>query len=58
MRWVMLALAIVSTAAPAQRATVDDVDPFIGTGVRGIPFPVRWRRSGWCSYRPTPTRGA
>ena len=39
MRWVMLALAIVSTAASAQRATVDDVDPFIGTGGEGHTYP-------------------
>lgn len=39
MRAIMLGLAILSADASAQRATIDDVDPLIGTGGEGHTFP-------------------
>ena len=38
-RGMMLVLAMLSASASAQRATVDDVDPFIGTGGEGHTYP-------------------
>jgi predicted alpha-1,2-mannosidase len=38
-RGMMLGLALLSASASAQRAMVDDVDPFIGTGGEGHSFP-------------------
>lgn len=39
MRWLVVALLLLSAAAPAQHRTIDDVDPFIGTGGEGHTFP-------------------
>lgn len=39
MRWMVLALATMSTVVSAQTATMADVDPFIGTGGEGHTFP-------------------
>ncbi len=39
MRGMILILAMLSASASAQRATMDEVDPFIGTGGEGHTFP-------------------
>ena len=39
MRGMILVLAMLSASASAQRATVDEVDPFIGTSGEGHTFP-------------------
>ena len=39
MRWMIPALMLLSAAAPAQRGTMADVDPFIGTGGEGHTYP-------------------